>query len=106
MGDDQSAEQLGQALDAIRSGVNDAARAVRAMPEPTAAFRAATQLGDCLREATSETGQLRADMAARIWRTEELSLAGLADRIGVSKARADQFIRASKPGTQEGEHDG
>jgi hypothetical protein len=106
VGDDQSAEQLGGALDAIRRGVSDAAQIVRAMPDPPAAFKAATQLGDCLRDATSDTGQLRAEMAARIWRDEELSLGALAQRIGVSKARADQLIRAAKAGTQEGARDG
>lgn len=98
------ADQLDSALDTIRSAYARAAAIIKSTADPAAAFRDAGRLADVVREATGATGQLRADMAARIWQSEEMSLAGLASRIGVSKARAAQFINAAK--TREGDHDG
>ena len=48
-----------------------------------------------------EASELRTQAAARIWQAEELSLAALAERIGVSKARADQLIRAARATRKE-----
>lgn len=43
--------------------------------------------------------------AAAIWRAEQLSLARLAERVGVSKARADQIIREHRKTVDEGDPD-
>jgi len=60
------------------------------------AFDQATELVELLRRLTDAAAAVRAQTVGRIWATEEMSLAGLAQRIGVSKARADQLVRASK----------
>ncbi len=99
--------QLDNALEAVNAGVAEAAEIVRATTDPRSAFDLATRLASTLRDATSFAAQIRAEMAARIWQTEELSLAGLAQRLGVSKARAAQLVNAAKTGTgtQEGSND-
>ena len=76
------------------------------MPDPRAAFDGATRLANTLRDAASSAAQVRAGMAAQLWRAEELSLAALADRLGVSKARAAQLVNAAKAGTRERGQDG
>lgn len=75
---------------------------------PEIAFVMASDLtaliADAHRKAAGIAADLRARSAGRIWDTEKLSLAALADRIGVSKARADQLIRSIKKQQQpEGE---
>lgn len=83
-------------LETLHRLYEDTAADIRSYPDPQTAFQHATRLTAALRAATTAAGELRADLARRIWETEQLSLAGLADRLGVSKARADQIIRAAK----------
>lgn len=73
-----------------------AVEAIKAAPATTQTFTAATELADHLRRLGEAGADLRSHVAGRIWSAERLSLAGLADRIGVSKARADQLIRNAK----------
>ena len=60
------------------------------------AFERATELRTQLDRLVGEAAELRARTVARLWEAEELSLAALASRIGVSKGRASQFIQAAK----------
>ncbi len=68
--------------------------------DPLAAFELATIHQAVLRrfhgQEEARTSRLRARQAARIRDREALSLAGLADRIGVSKSRADQLVNLAK----------
>lgn len=82
---------------------------VRAMPEPGKAFDAATRLTAALRELADSAAGLRGESITAIWQAEELSLAALAKRVGVSKSRANQLIQAAartSTATREDDHDG
>ena len=73
------------------------AAVVRADPDASQAFTYATELGDgVLRELVNSARELRAQTAHRIWKAEELSLAALGKRIGVSKARAKEIVDSLK----------
>ncbi len=92
------------ALEAMRQAYNDAARAIEAIPDAQRAFERASELRDVADGLVGEAATLRALMAERIFKAEELSLAALADRISVSKSRANQFInlaRAAKSGKED-----
>lgn len=89
-------QQLSAALDALAQAVKDALAFVRAMPPDQAAFTAATELADTLREAAEVGAGLRSETVRRIRDVEQLSLAALAERIGVSKARAGQLAGSTK----------
>ncbi len=65
-----------------------AADAASAAPDRWRAFGNATQLAAAVRELAEAASDLRAAIAADIQKDEELSLASLASRLGVSKARA------------------
>ncbi|MEU1385817.1 MULTISPECIES: hypothetical protein [unclassified Nonomuraea] len=67
-----------------------------ANPDCAEAFRLATELAESLREMAEEAALARARSAARISEAESLSLAGLADKLGVSKARASQLLRVAR----------
>lgn len=68
--------------------------------DPAAAFTLATAHQLALRaihdQEENRCAKLRARQASRIRNREALSLAGLADRIGVSKSRADQLVNLAK----------
>jgi hypothetical protein len=97
MTDESAKEQLDMAIDALERAYNDAVAAITAMPVAQQAFNGATRLADLLRELAEAAPALRAREARRIWEEEQVSLATLAGRIGVSKARAGQLINAAKP---------
>lgn len=83
-------------LEALRRAFEQSAHAVRSCPDRQQGFDQASKLADELRDLADRAADLRAEAVARIWEAEKLSLAGLAQRIGVSKARADQLLRAGK----------
>ena len=99
----QPEEAAADALDALTRAYRAAAAAINAIPDPQRAFEYATQLANALRDTAQRASELRTQAAARIWEAEELSLAALAERIGVSKARADQLIRAARASRKEQE---
>jgi hypothetical protein len=100
-------EALDDALARLRKAVADAMAAIEKTPEPTRAFELATALREAVDGLVGEAADLRARMAARIYDSEKMSLAALARRIGVSKARADQFIRSARSSPQaKADHDG
>lgn len=74
---------------------------IRSAPDPQQAFDAATKLASLLRDLADSAAEIRAETVARIWKTEELSVAGLAERIGVSKARAGQLLATAKTRKEE-----
>jgi hypothetical protein len=83
-------------IEEIRSAYLRAAKAIDNAPVSREAFDLATTLRDSLDELQGEAAELRGHAARRIWESEELSLASLADRVGVSKARAAQFVRSGE----------
>lgn len=65
-------------------------------PDRVAAFREVTRLTEICRLGSIEGGQIRAAIAAEIRDTGQLSLAGLADKVGISRARAQDLTDAAK----------
>jgi hypothetical protein len=92
----QSESAFMTALARLRDGYGQAAEAIHETAEAQQAFEAATALADALRQLAEHAADLRARAAARIASEEKLSLAVLATRIGVSKARAGQLIQSTK----------
>jgi hypothetical protein len=74
--------------------------AVRAIPGSQARIEAAGRLADHLRSMYEDAARIRHDEAVRIYEDEKLSLAQLANRVGISKARADQIVRAHRKGEE------
>jgi hypothetical protein len=60
------------------------------------AFRRATVIGDHVQKIREELTGLRAVTAKSIYDRDSLSLAGLADRISVSRTRAAQLVNEAK----------
>lgn len=96
MTSDDGTQAVAKALDAIDRAYKAAAAAIDADRDPTRAFRLATEVTETLRERTNDAANLRVVAATRTYEAERLSLSGLADRIGISKARAAQLINSSK----------
>ncbi len=83
------------ALERLDAAYVEAAEAVSAL-EPRASFEAASSLSDRLQDLASRVAHLRAQCVTRIADTERLTLAKLAKSIGVSKARAGQWVLAAR----------
>lgn len=90
------------ALAALRAAYEHAARAAEEIPDPQQAYERASELRDACDALVGEAATLRARMAYRIYKSEEMSLMDLAGKISVSKARADQFVRTAKEAEREG----
>jgi DNA-binding transcriptional regulator YiaG len=106
--DRTKAEQsIARALDRMAQLYDEAARTVEAISDPQEAFEVATALAEQVRALhdlqATKLRKLRARQAVRIREKESLSLAALANRISVSKQRADQLVRdaATKVGGKE-----
>jgi DNA-binding transcriptional regulator YiaG len=103
--DAAAAEQaIARALDLVGELYDQAAAAVAAVADPAEAFRQATDFANRARtihdEQETKLRKLRAAQAVRIRDKESLSLARLADRISVSKTRADQLVRDAAKGEE------
>ena len=82
---------------AIADAVRELDDAVRDHgPSDEAAYWHASWLTETFREATITTGQMRAALVLRVQKAGELSLARLGEKLGISKARADDLIRAAQ----------
>lgn len=84
------------ALVALRRAYASAATAIRGAPDPQVGFEDATKLADAMREVAANAADLRAAAARRIYEEEQLSLASLAERIGVTRQRAGQLMQTAK----------
>jgi len=87
MAGDDTARAIDAALDAARKAV----RMVRAVPGHQDRFMDAGRLSAGLREVSDEAQQMRQEAVAAIHEEGALALAPLADRVGMSKMRADQL---------------
>jgi len=101
LGDSTPHEELTGAVGALTSDYKAAVAAIESMSDTQEAVQSATELVQALRTAYDGATKLRNQLALRIFETEALSLARLADRISVSKARADQIVRAAKADQEE-----
>jgi hypothetical protein len=102
---DTDDQEFSAAIDAMSDAYEAAAKAIDENDDTRLAFTQATELVERLQRMTDSAAAVRAQTVGRIWSSEEMSLAGLAQRIGVSKARADQLVRASKATKPEGTDD-
>lgn len=84
------------ALAALAEAFSRSIEAIGQIANPHRAFECATELADVSRDQAKKAADLRALSVDRIWTAEELSLAALAGRIGVSKARADQLLKTAR----------
>jgi hypothetical protein len=86
--------------DLAAARIAEAAEAAFALARDSAdqetAWKRATRFTEQLQALTTTGGELRAAIAAAIAASGNLSLARLGDRIGVSKARAQQMIEAAR----------
>jgi len=86
----------GEEVDAAVAAADVALDAIRRLTSSQDKLEAAGKLVEALRARSDEAARIRHAEAVRIYDEEKLSLAKLADRVGVSKARADQIIRAER----------
>jgi len=104
MADSDPFTEVRLTLESVEAALERAAQRVHELP-PDDAFAAASELWNLLEAAerrfNAAVAELRATTVGRIWTVNKLSLAALADRIGVSKTRADQFIRAARKQPEE-----
>jgi hypothetical protein len=88
--------RLSKAIDDAIRELDHAVHGARSGDDDEAAYRHASWLTETFREATITTGQLRAALVLRVHQTAGLSLARLGQKLGISKARADDLIRAAQ----------
>jgi predicted DNA-binding protein (UPF0251 family) len=87
----QASEEAG-ALAALSRALDH----ISAMPGSAAKTAAIRQLTEEIQKLYSRAAEIRRAEMLRIRDEEQLSLAKLADRVGISKARADQIIKAER----------
>lgn len=102
MSKEDAAEAIAADLATLDRAFSETVVAVQGVNDPNLAFECATELVEALRRMYEVSGELRAEQAARIFDAEKMSLAGLADRIGVSKARAAQLVNTAKSAKKVG----
>jgi len=98
-----SGRSVADCIEAISDAYESATAMIRSNPDTQQAFEDASELASVLRDLGDNGADLRAEAVAKIWKTEELSIAGLAEKIGVSKARAGQLLKSAKESTQKEE---
>ncbi|MFI6180797.1 hypothetical protein ACIA8R_35070 [Nonomuraea sp. NPDC051191] len=92
---DDSSRERHPELVAVRRAYEKADAALQDIGDAEQAYQMATQLADCLRELADAAALARAKSAARLRRSGNLSIAGLATKLGLSKSRAGQLLRAA-----------
>lgn len=96
-----SEDEASTALQTLADAHGHAVAAVNGAVDAHEAFRVATELARAFRDVADQVAKLRAPAAVRIREQEALSLRGLADRIGVSPARAEQLVNQAKAGGKQ-----
>ena len=105
MGTETGQQAATEAFTTLRGAYEEATAAIQAMSDGREAFSQAGELARILGEWSQQAAKLRAAVAVRIAKDEELSLAGLANRLSVSRARAQQLMasgRAPKGDSNDG----
>jgi hypothetical protein len=85
-----------QAIACFQAAFADVVAVIRAEADGRKAFQDATELANLLRAWGGDAAGLRADLALRVAEDEKLSLAGLADRLSMSRGRAQQLTETAK----------
>lgn len=86
----------GDEIDAALAAADAALDAIRRTASSQERLEAAGRLVDELRSRSDEAARIRHAEAVRIYEDESLSLAQLANRVGISKARAGQITKAER----------
>jgi hypothetical protein len=97
---DPATPDLDHVYEALQLAHSDVVQAIQGTADHQRAFEAASHYRELAEQLAKQAADLRAAMAARIWSAESLSLTALASRVGVSKARAAQFLRAAQTGDE------
>lgn len=84
------------ALELIKRAYDQVNAGLQVMADLDAAYEIATRLADGMRKLADDAALTRAKCAAEISDAENLSRRKLAERLGISKARADQLIRVAR----------
>jgi hypothetical protein len=92
----ESPQAVRQAIHDLDTAHRALVSAIEAIDEPDAALAASAEASERFLKMRGEIADLRTRIVGEIWERERLSLAGLADRIAVSKTRADEIIRTYK----------
>lgn len=91
-------------MEDLQRASQSVAGALAASEDLDRAFAAASRWTDALRMQTNAAGEVRAQLAVKIHEKEGLSLAALAKRWGVSKARAAQLVKTKAVNEGDGGH--
>lgn len=91
-GEDDWAARCRGILEDLRAACGEAVSG-----DPRQAYGRADALREMWEKGQGLIASARAEAVARLWEAERLSLAQLAGHIGLSRARADQFLRAARP---------
>jgi hypothetical protein len=83
------------AIAALRHAYAEAEAAIEVADSAQDAVRQATALREAADDLVRRAADLLARMARRLRDEEDLSVAALAARLGISKARADQLLRTA-----------
>src|SRR4051812_21631116 len=84
------------AIEGVSRAYEDARTAIAGVSDGQQAFDRATELVELLQGLGTSAAGFRAQVAQQIYETEKLSLAGLANRISVSRSRAGQLLDTAK----------
>jgi hypothetical protein len=97
-GSDPYARTRARVTKAIADALGEIDNAVQGRDGATdeAAYQQASWLTETFREATISAGQMRAALVLRVQQAGDLSLARLGDKLSISKARADDLVRAAQ----------
>ena len=87
-------------IDAAKETGSAALETVRRLAGSQEKLEAAARLARELRAISDDASALRDEEVMRIYETEKLALAPLAQRVGISKTRAHQIVKAAEKGRQ------
>jgi hypothetical protein len=87
---------IDEALHAVERARDEALEVLASAGSNMERIEGASRLVTILQERVKEAAQIRQDEVIRLWLAEGLSLGELGRRLGLSKARADQIVRAYK----------
>lgn len=96
---DPGCEEVDDAITAADAALS----AIRRITDSQKKLEASGKLRDGLRSRSDEAARIGHAEAVRIYETENLSLAQLASRVGISKARADQITKKAEREKEAGD---
>ncbi|MDQ3906089.1 MAG: hypothetical protein M3300_11765 [Actinomycetota bacterium] len=90
-------------LEVVRGAIADidkahnvATAAVDAAPDPVTAFAAANELATHMKVLAASDDKLKEQLSGRMWDAKKMSLAGMAEQVGISTRRAQQPAKDAK----------